>query len=197
MAIFFYLFSHSYHVSYKSLFTFQQFHRFVIFFFTNQSSLKICHYQSILFQQKYIPFFTLRKMWNVACENSSSGEFFNYFLIFYVCMLLDRYFFSSAVIVKILDVIKERFLGFSYVMRCSIQYHLYNLKNVKNAHGGVLSLVKKSNAPPWVFFTFFKSYKWYQIAQRTTYGNQYYAVTHSSGFLFLLESTDFKNTVCL
>ena len=30
----------------------------------------------------------------------------------------------------------------SYVMRCTIWYHLYNLKNVKNTHGGVLILVK-------------------------------------------------------
>ena len=29
-----------------------------------------------------------------------------------------------------------------YVMRCAIWYHLYNLKNVKNTHGGVLLLVK-------------------------------------------------------
>ena len=28
------------------------------------------------------------------------------------------------------------------VMRCAIWYHLYNLKNVKNTHGGVLLLVK-------------------------------------------------------
>ena len=28
------------------------------------------------------------------------------------------------------------------VMRCAICYHLYNLKNVKNTHGGVLLLVK-------------------------------------------------------
>ena len=27
----------------------------------------------------------------------------------------------------------------------------------------------KSNTPPCVFFTFFKLYKWYQIAQRITY----------------------------
>ena len=27
----------------------------------------------------------------------------------------------------------------------------------------------KSNTPPWVFFTFFKLYEWYQTAQRTTY----------------------------
>ena len=30
----------------------------------------------------------------------------------------------------------------SYEMRCAIWYHLYNLKNVKNTHGGVLILVK-------------------------------------------------------
>ena len=30
----------------------------------------------------------------------------------------------------------------SYVMRCAIWYHLYNFKNVKNTHRGVLILVK-------------------------------------------------------
>ena len=63
-------------------------------------------------------------------------------------------------------------------MRCAIWYYLYNFKNVKNTHGGVLILVKlqaeacnftKINTPPWVSFTFFKSYKWFQIAQRITY----------------------------
>ena len=50
-----------------------------------------------------------------------------------------------------------------FVMHCAILYHLYNLKNVKNTHGGVLILVKlqasacnftKINTPPWAFFTF-------------------------------------------
>ena len=49
---------------------------------------------------------------------------------------------------------------------------LYNLTNVKNTYGGMLLTVKlqatKSNTPPWVFFTFFKLYKWYQIAQSIT-----------------------------
>ena len=51
-------------------------------------------------------------------------------------------------------------------MRCAIWYQLYNLKNVKNTHGGVKTAwlkagnklkacnVTKSNTPPWVFFTF-------------------------------------------
>ena len=30
-------------------------------------------------------------------------------------------------------------------------------------------LFTKINTPPWVFFTFFKSYKWYQIAKGITY----------------------------
>ena len=34
----------------------------------------------------------------------------------------------------------------------------------ENTHGGV-----RTNTPPWLFFTFFKLYKWYQIAQRVTY----------------------------
>ena len=34
-------------------------------------------------------------------------------------------------------------------------YHLYNLK---------VAGFTKSNTPPWVFFTFFKLHKWYQIA---------------------------------
>ena len=60
---------------------------------------------------------------------------------------------------------------------CTIWYHLYNLRNVKNNHGGVLLSVKlqaacnftKSNTPLWVFFTFFKLYKWKKITQRNTY----------------------------
>ena len=63
-------------------------------------------------------------------------------------------------------------------MHCVIWYHLYNSKNMKNAHGGVLLLVKlqakvhdftKSNTPPLVLFTFFKLYKRYQIAQSISY----------------------------
>ena len=64
------------------------------------------------------------------------------------------------------------------VVRCTVGYHLYNLKNMKNTDGGVLLLVKlqtkacnftKSNTLLWVFFMFFKLYKWYQIAQCMTY----------------------------
>ena len=33
-----------------------------------------------------------------------------------------------------------------YVLRCAIWYHLYNLKIVKNTHGGVLILVVKLQA---------------------------------------------------
>ena len=59
------------------------------------------------------------------------------------------------------------------MMLCAIWYHLNNLKNVKKTYGEVLLLVKlqtlacnftKNSTPPWVFFTFFKLRKWYQIA---------------------------------
>ena len=59
-------------------------------------------------------------------------------------------------------------LKFKDMMFCAIWYDLYNLKNIKNTHGGVLSLqLTKSNTPPWVFFTLFKLNKCYQIVQHT------------------------------
>ena len=62
------------------------------------------------------------------------------------------------------------FYCLSYVMLCAIWYHLYNLKNVKKHPWRSVAFSKvavftKSNIPPWVFFSFFKLYKWYQIAQ--------------------------------
>ena len=57
-----------------------------------------------------------------------------------------------------------------YMMCWAIWCHLYISKNVKNIHGGVKACnFTKSNTPPWVFFTFFNLYKWYQIAQRISY----------------------------
>ena len=66
---------------------------------------------------------------------------------------------------------------FAYMVLCAIWYHVHNFKNVKNTHGGMLISVKLQAeaciftkiSTPWVFFTFFKLYKWYQIAQRITY----------------------------
>ena len=49
-------------------------------------------------------------------------------------------------------------------MFCAICYHLEKLINVNYIHGVVLS-----KTPPWVFLTFFKLYKWYQIAQNVSY----------------------------
>ena len=77
-----------------------------------------------------------------------------------------------------IEQVPESYGTHVYVVRCATWYYLYNLKNVKNTHEGVLILVKlqasacnftKINTPPWVFFTFFKLHKWYQIAQRITY----------------------------
>ena len=71
---------------------------------------------------------------------------------------------------------------------CAIWYHLYSLKNVKNAHRGVLILVKlqasacnftKGNTLPWVL-TFFKLNKWYQIAQHITIDSGFFHVQAES-----------------
>ena len=56
-------------------------------------------------------------------------------------------------------------------------YYLYNLKSVKDTHGRVLLSKLQAlacnfiinNTSPWVFFTFSKLYKWYQMAQSVTF----------------------------
>ena len=62
---------------------------------------------------------------------------FNFFLyspVFRFCFLL--YILKSFSLFSLVFLIRE------YLMSCAIWYHLYNLKSVKNTHGGVLLLVK-------------------------------------------------------
>ena len=64
----------------------------------------------------------------------------------------------------------ESLQRFHIAMLCANWYHLYNLKNVKRYPWRSVpeaSNFTKSNAPPWVFFTFFKLFELYQIAQCT------------------------------
>ena len=83
--------------------------------------------------------------------------------------------FATNHVEKLLDECRGTRVNvmYTYVMLCGIWYHLYNLKNVENTHGGVLLIAKlqaaKSNTPSWVLSTFSKLYKWYQIAQNLSY----------------------------
>ena len=86
--------------------------------------------------------------------------------------------FTENVERVIYAILREPCMIYTYEMRCAICYHLYNSKNVENAQGEVLLLLKfrlkacsftKSNTPPCMFFTFFKLCKWYKIAQNITY----------------------------
>ena len=46
--------------------------------------------------------------------------------------------------------------------------------------GGVLACnFTKSSTPPWVFFVFFKLYKWYEIAQSVTFSHDMCVVVFS------------------
>ena len=98
-------------------------------------------------------------------------------------------------------------------MRCFARFG-----TMKCVHGGVLLLVKvhtkaynfpKSYTPPQVFFTFFKLYKWYQIAQLSLTLNIYpnfiqsFVNAHLYGqqslsicrFAFILEEYISKNEI--
>ena len=101
----------------------------------------------------------------------------------WICRKIFTYFSSPYIFYKFLQGVTRKFKMFVcplktykpiYVILCTIWYHLYNFKNAKSTHGVVLLLLKlqvsacnfaKSNTLPWVFFMFFKVYKWYQIAQ--------------------------------
>ena len=65
-------------------------------------------------------------------------------------------------------------------------------KREKKNHEVVLILVKlqasaynftKINTPPWFFFTFFKLYKWHQIAQRITFTNSFQNAVQNDLFI--------------
>ena len=71
---------------------------------------------------------------------------------------------------RILFTAREQLFYEKYVMLCAIWYNLYNLKNVKNTHGGVL-LLMKLQALVCSFFTLSKLYKWYQFAHSISYCN--------------------------
>ena len=59
---------------------------------------------------------------------------------------------------------------FSYVIRRAIGTICTIIKR-ENHPGGMLHLIKlqAKSPPPWVFFTFLKLCKWYQIVQNITY----------------------------
>ena len=81
-------------------------------------------------------------------------------------------------------------------MRCPIWYHLYNLENVKNTHGGMLILVKlqassysftKINTPP-CFSRFLN------CTNGTKSGHASHIVRRRL-FIYLLSDVSFKNMV--
>ena len=63
----------------------------------------------------------------------------------------------------------------------TIGYHSHNLKTVKNTLWVVLP---KSNTSPWVFFKFFKLYKWYQNPQSLAYCSKVTDLLFSDNLLF-------------
>ena len=93
-------------------------------------------------------------VWLIWCVQSTWLSFSNPYV--FCCSLLGLICYLNR-------------LHLPFVMFCATCYQLYNVKNVENTHWGVLFLVcnsTKNNTPSWMFFTFLKLYKWYQIAQR-------------------------------
>ena len=60
----------------------------------------------------------------------------NYMFEYFVGLALKGLIFSK------LNPFTKREIPMQYVMLCRIWYHLYNLENLRNTHGGGLLLVK-------------------------------------------------------
>ena len=78
----------------------------------------------------------------------------------------------------------KKIISFLYVMHYVIWYHLHNLKNVKNTHGGVLLLVKLQASA----CNFTKSNVLYRCFLRflnCTNGTKSVNATHIHTFFFL------------
>ena len=105
-------------------------------------------------------------------------RFFGYNLF----QLLKQLQLADADSVKLKDYVSkllDKLQGWLYIYEliCGALRDLVpfvQFKRRENTHGGVLLLVKlqvsaynftKSNTTPWVFFTFYKLHKWYQIVQ--------------------------------
>ena len=113
MAMFFNLFSQSLITSFiRVCLPFDSFSN--LYFFCQSVT---CHNPSLSIKTFSIEInliFAFREMWNIDSENSPPGEFFNSFLIYHMCLLLDRYFFLQQLLSKFLICFKKCFLCFTY-----------------------------------------------------------------------------------
>ena len=116
-------------------------------------------------------------------------HFFNYCYynrLFYFSWIWSSIFSERLSLLGIFLASYKIFCTYPIVMLYAIWYHLYNLKNgEKHPWRSVNSCnFTKINTPPWVFFTFLKLHKWYQIAQRIT------IMSYSLWFLFCYDSLE-------
>ena len=58
-----------------------------------------------------------------------------------------------------------------FLIICGALHGLVRFVQFKKREKHPWKSVTFSNTPPWMFFTFFKLYKWYQTAQRISYND--------------------------
>ena len=123
------------------------------------SDIKAKH---IIIGPKFYFFFFIQKI--IECLPQTSWDIFELHVFDCWCKLALQLFFLES---------KTVFSpGSTLMMLCAIWYHLFHLKDVKNTHEGVLLLTKFQPlrvSLRHVFCTFFKLYKWYQIAQSVSF----------------------------
>ena len=94
-------------------------------------------------------------------------------LLPFFCFVSSFFFFFAFLSSSpnyLLVIIKDSSVD-PFVMLCAIWYYLCNLRKAKNTHGRVYYFIKSAL---WVFFTFSKFYKWYQIAQSISFIHMFF-----------------------
>ena len=95
----------------------------------------------IMFQIKY----SEGIYWNLPLDKKKDSDMIFLALYWYIHFYLEKinpYFLLLPLNFKTAFTTRGSKKTLNVVMRCAIWYHLHNLKNVKNTHGGVLPLVK-------------------------------------------------------
>ena len=113
--------------------------------------------------------FNVATAWKVSKDSVFSGPYFTVFSPSTGKCGTEKTLYLDTFFTKLVSLFQ--FALIIICDFCAIWYHLYNSKNVKNTHGGVLKAYNftRSSTSPWMFFTFFKLYKWFQIAQHITF----------------------------
>ena len=120
-------------------------------------------------------------------------------ILFYVVATLKPYFPANKSLTKWCEVICDALHDFvPFAQFKKREKHPWRSVTFSKFAGQkpLLKNFTKSNTPQWVFFTFFKLLKWYQIAQRITFFFYIISIASSNTLIIITFSSTLANLEC-